>query len=157
VMSKATTSKGKARFADFRGASEMKNLGKLQDYNADKKAKMEEKIEKLGPEAKEYLEIAKADYNNGEIDKTTLEGITRGLINGGNGFLIALINNKDTKVLGSVDAEKVYQWGQEHRDIFVDPKILLQEQQKLGDRKSTRLNSSHVSISYAVFCLKKKK
>src|SRR5699024_12455723 len=27
----------------------------------------------------------------------------------------------------------------------------------LTDRKSTRLNSSHVSISYAVFCLKKKK
>ena len=27
----------------------------------------------------------------------------------------------------------------------------------LQDRKSTRLNSSHVSISYAVFCLKKKK
>src|SRR5437868_8779443 len=27
----------------------------------------------------------------------------------------------------------------------------------VGDRKSTRLNSSHVSISYAVFCLKKKK
>src|SRR5690242_18581679 len=26
-----------------------------------------------------------------------------------------------------------------------------------GDRKSTRLNSSHMSISYAVFCLKKKK
>src|SRR5207249_9422149 len=26
-----------------------------------------------------------------------------------------------------------------------------------ADRKSTRLNSSHVSISYAVFCLKKKK
>src|SRR5690554_3410529 len=26
-----------------------------------------------------------------------------------------------------------------------------------GDRKSTRLNSSHVRISYAVFCLKKKK
>src|SRR6266496_6096007 len=27
----------------------------------------------------------------------------------------------------------------------------------LRDRKSTRLNSSHVEISYAVFCLKKKK
>src|SRR5690554_7132811 len=27
----------------------------------------------------------------------------------------------------------------------------------LADRKSTRLNSSHVRISYAVFCLKKKK
>src|SRR5690242_21503670 len=28
---------------------------------------------------------------------------------------------------------------------------------KAQDRKSTRLNSSHMSISYAVFCLKKKK
>src|SRR6266571_8406791 len=28
---------------------------------------------------------------------------------------------------------------------------------RAGDRKSTRLNSSHMSISYAVFCLKKKK
>src|SRR3712207_7428358 len=28
--------------------------------------------------------------------------------------------------------------------------------QELADRKSTRLNSSHANISYAVFCLKKK-
>src|SRR5690349_24171662 len=28
---------------------------------------------------------------------------------------------------------------------------------RISDRKSTRLNSSHVEISYAVFCLKKKK
>src|SRR5699024_11770072 len=36
---------------------------------------------------------------------------------------------------------------------------LLQQAQlvQARDRKSTRLNSSHVSISYAVFCLKKKK
>src|SRR5207249_6251610 len=32
-----------------------------------------------------------------------------------------------------------------------------QEPRPRLDRKSTRLNSSHVSISYAVFCLKKKK
>src|SRR5436309_4617278 len=31
------------------------------------------------------------------------------------------------------------------------------ERQQRTDRKSTRLNSSHVKISYAVFCLKKKK
>src|SRR3712207_7730743 len=30
-------------------------------------------------------------------------------------------------------------------------------QRPLEDRKSTRLNSSHANISYAVFCLKKKK
>src|SRR5690625_6863558 len=31
------------------------------------------------------------------------------------------------------------------------------ERYRTRDRKSTRLNSSHVAISYAVFCLKKKK
>src|SRR5205814_9179627 len=31
------------------------------------------------------------------------------------------------------------------------------EQRDVADRKSTRLNSSHLGISYAVFCLKKKK
>src|SRR5699024_12398365 len=38
------------------------------------------------------------------------------------------------------------------QDIF-ELRLVLE----MGDRKSTRLNSSHVSISYAVFCLKKKK
>src|SRR2546426_7118420 len=33
----------------------------------------------------------------------------------------------------------------------------LQAVHRAGDRKSTRLNSSHLVISYAVFCLKKKK
>src|SRR5689334_24085454 len=33
----------------------------------------------------------------------------------------------------------------------------IQRRGKLRDRKSTRLNSSHSSISYAVFCLKKKR
>src|SRR5690625_470960 len=35
--------------------------------------------------------------------------------------------------------------------------LLTLEKYNLEDRKSTRLNSSHVAISYAVFCLKKKK
>src|SRR3712207_8372355 len=33
----------------------------------------------------------------------------------------------------------------------------LRDREYAGDRKSTRLNSSHAKISYAVFCLKKKK
>src|SRR3989442_11046059 len=35
--------------------------------------------------------------------------------------------------------------------------ISFQQVEVVRDRKSTRLNSSHVRISYAVFCLKKKK
>src|SRR5699024_11468767 len=45
--------------------------------------------------------------------------------------------------------ETVKKAEQETRDLVSNAKH--------GDRKSTRLNSSHVSISYAVFCLKNKK
>src|SRR3712207_7072257 len=41
---------------------------------------------------------------------------------------------------------------------YLDPSMKVKNQVKMGlDRKSTRLNSSHANISYAVFCLKKKK
>src|SRR5690625_7089582 len=39
---------------------------------------------------------------------------------------------------------------------FFDRLCRTLEKEISGDRKSTRLNSSHVAISYAVFCLKKK-
>src|SRR2546427_8288445 len=39
----------------------------------------------------------------------------------------------------------------------IDPRLNRLIPEVLGDRKSTRLNSSHSQISYAVFCLKKKK
>src|SRR5438445_8231409 len=41
--------------------------------------------------------------------------------------------------------------------VEVEPRALEAHLERLGDRKSTRLNSSHANISYAVFCLKKKK
>src|SRR5207248_8630887 len=40
------------------------------------------------------------------------------------------------------------------RELRMDPELA---RQAIQDRKSTRLNSSHRTISYAVFCLKKKK
>src|SRR2546429_5777381 len=43
------------------------------------------------------------------------------------------------------------------RGGFTGQRFLVAEAQGQGDRKSTRLNSSHGYISYAVFCLKKKK
>src|SRR2546426_6990394 len=43
-------------------------------------------------------------------------------------------------------------------DVAAPPGVTLSElSQAAADRKSTRLNSSHLVISYAVFCLKKKK
>src|SRR3712207_8498737 len=48
---------------------------------------------------------------------------------------------------GPLQARLDARWG----DVEKDPG------EGAGDRKSTRLNSSHANISYAVFCLKKKK
>src|SRR3712207_7143168 len=50
----------------------------------------------------------------------------------------------------------------ERRELYGDELVELLEAShlqlpKAEDRKSTRLNSSHANISYAVFCLKKKK
>src|SRR5690606_41515349 len=61
----------------------------------------------------------------------------------GNGVLYAFSPVLDVRLKG--DISKVYD-GTNRASVSVDK-----------DRKSTRLNSSHVKISYAVFCLKKKK
>src|SRR5690625_3288921 len=47
----------------------------------------------------------------------------------------------------------------ESQRVYMIMLMLLSSEEELSlkDRKSTRLNSSHVAISYAVFCLKKKK
>src|SRR3712207_7556039 len=44
-------------------------------------------------------------------------------------------------------------WGTSYREPGITERYILRD---FGDRKSTRLNSSHANISYAVFCLKKK-
>src|SRR5690606_40082633 len=61
---------------------------------------------------------------------------------------LALKNNM--KALGFSEHGGVYEWVRKKQAM---DKVGL----KYIDRKSTRLNSSHVKISYAVFCLKKKK
>src|SRR5947209_16591942 len=42
------------------------------------------------------------------------------------------------------------------QQLLLQPADRQVEGEAVGDRKSTRLNSSHANISYAVFCLKKK-
>src|SRR3712207_6880344 len=57
-----------------------------------------------------------------------------------------------------LDAEGVpYAVAAMHTDVTEYRRALAAAVEASRDRKSTRLNSSHANISYAVFCLKKKK
>src|SRR3712207_7093007 len=58
-------------------------------------------------------------------------------------------------IVGRDGIEEAYRTGR--GSIRMRAVIEVDEDRKGQDRKSTRLNSSHANISYAVFCLKKKK
>src|SRR5690625_1463476 len=67
------------------------------------------------------------------------------------------------EMIGNVDLDAVYIASphQFHCEQVIEASkhglhIIVEKPLTLRDRKSTRLNSSHVAISYAVFCLKKK-
>src|SRR3712207_7710060 len=64
------------------------------------------------------------------------------------GYMIAFCDRKGI-------AKSIAQWFSEDVKNQIIAKI--KAEQNMQDRKSTRLNSSHANISYAVFCLKKKK
>src|SRR5205809_2818824 len=73
---------------------------------------------------------------------------------------------KGITVYGVIGRKMYDTWHQMRRYLtagLLDPRPVITHQfpltqvEQTGDRKSTRLNSSHGYISYAVFCLKKKK
>src|SRR2546426_8620565 len=76
-----------------------------------------------------------ADKYDGQVHPTTIRGVT-------------LAMNEPIGVVGIAAPDDLPLLG------FVS---LVAPAVAVGDRKSTRLNSSHLVISYAVFCLKKKK
>src|SRR3712207_7064463 len=76
------------------------------------------------------------------------------------GFLLGRDGGDDPGAIGLAEldrGEADSARGAEHKQGLARLKPASVEQGVDRDRKSTRLNSSHANISYAVFCLKKKK
>src|SRR2546422_256788 len=141
-------------------------------------------FKKFSIQPKEYLnqniEVITSNFRAGKLDAAVMwEPTTSRLVGDGLARLIATgksVQENDGGLLG-MRADLIKQrpdvvkgWLQAELDaqLFIaDPKnapevIKMAKEQTtggafFGDRKSTRLNSSHGYISYAVFCLKKKK
>src|SRR5256885_11815291 len=65
----------------------------------------------------------------------------------------------DIPTISSADGEILISLNKEKHGSTRDYEVMLRKRlrERFPDRKSTRLNSSHLVISYAVFCLNKKK
>src|SRR5690625_6599319 len=91
------------------------------------------------PRAKKVVKLSQDEARKLSHPYVGTEHILLGLIREGEGVAARVLHNLD------VSLNKARQ------------QVLQLLGNNESDRKSTRLNSSHVAISYAVFCLKKKK
>src|SRR5690242_21589867 len=85
---------------------------------------------------------------------TLLRIATAGSVDDGKSTLIGRLLF-DSKAVMEDQLAAVERTSKERGHDYTDLALVTDGQ--IGDRKRTRLNSSHMSISYAVFCLKKKK
>src|SRR5690606_23068502 len=119
--------------------------------------------EKYGTERFEILEHA-----NGWAGDSERQDECQDAVFDVNGAIVDRLRHPDLPAFGSKAGQKVLQCakGTERRAEYAAPDQGGDEREShdhqcgevaCEDRKSTRLNSSHVKISYAVFCLKKKK
>src|SRR2546430_7955464 len=69
-------------------------------------------------------------------------------------FRSLLLPSVGFRKAGSQSSHAVGDWNRDWRSVCAE---MRRATRRCRDRKSTRLNSSHSQISYAVFCLKKKK
>src|SRR3712207_7978947 len=78
------------------------------------------------------------------IEDGTVEVVTKGKLYKKNDLYYAIY--EETEISGMKGTTTTIKIGKDKFSLL-----------RMGDRKSTRLNSSHANISYAVFCLKKKR
>src|SRR5690625_243262 len=111
------------------------------------------------------LKLAGWEFGRDVLEEYEVTGMPN---QAGKGFADYVLIGDDGKPLAVVEAKRtsvdIYQ-GKQQAKLYADCIEKMHNQRPIifftngfdTDRKSTRLNSSHVAISYAVFCLKKKK
>ncbi|WP_373895115.1 T7SS effector LXG polymorphic toxin [Virgibacillus sp. CBA3643] len=106
----------------------LEDRGMLEDYLEDHEIvakqvmlkKEEEQIAEMDPELQEIAEKAKADHENGDLDKTTYESLLSGLIHGGGAFATNLVKSKFSDEISKATATSLTNWWKNNTTHFVD-------------------------------------
>src|SRR5690625_5513086 len=89
--------------------------------------------------------------------KTAMPGVKLLMSNGDSGTFWLIIDSNNNIITGNTKPKKREIGSRIISFVVREANIIIFiDTSSTRDRKSTRLNSSHVAISYAVFCLKKK-
>src|SRR5688572_4089991 len=120
------------------------------------------KLVKQAEKMKRGIEALQAQLDAKEIDVTAGGGAVKIKINGSGKYLSLTLDpeflKEDSKLVADTILAAVQDAAKQAKEYNESEMQKITGQfQMPGDRKSTRLNSSHSQISYAVFCLKKKK
>src|SRR5690554_3521838 len=106
-------------------------------------------------------DVANAGQLRDPLHQGLLDALLEGQVHRGTALAAATEGQHGDVLAGQLDQLDLAAVGRQARvDLAVEDIVDAILQGAVGvdlDRKSTRLNSSHVRISYAVFCLKKKK
>src|SRR5262245_49944556 len=109
----------------------------------------------FGNSADEYLKVHHRGHSEADVTEGS-GGIWERLHYDWSDLNRVVLTTTDSNVWGGASGHTYTFTRQSNGTTDIDV-VVVREGKTLKDRKSTRLNSSHLGISYAVFCLKKKK
>src|SRR5690554_7194507 len=112
------------------------------------------KLKKAFRTLKEFVAIDQNDiYTPESVGRISNQDLKGTIFANGNVDYLIITNDQ---FLGEANRLANLHKNSSNLNVKVIPLEIIYNEFSSGDRKSTRLNSSHVRISYAVFCLKKK-
>src|SRR2546426_2394664 len=112
-------------------------------------------VQEMVKAGKENIIGSKLEKGFGPVDMIGMGGIYVEVLKDVTFRLAPVTDSEADEMISSIKTNKLLQGVRGEKPS--DTKKLSECIQRISDRKSTRLNSSHLVISYAVFCLKKKK
>jgi uncharacterized protein YukE len=117
AINRANSQAGESRFTNYQSSSTTVGLGVLRGYA---EANRQEEIENLNEDEQIIVAQAEEDYENGEIDRATLESIKSGVIATGAAFVRSAVTSVVTKEVSEAITGAAVNWLQRNTEHFLN-------------------------------------